>query len=258
MVAPQQLLAVAVHFQGHAGDRIHFLGEDAAGVGAVDHPQPPVRVVEYAGVHGVGVPGRLVDAVEAVHLVRARAGVQEQPLVLIGPRRSIRHRHANTGLGLAALAVAVVHMVFAVLEPDHVGGPESVAAAPGEGVRHHLVHVGDHLAVGLHPVVDVLPVHQVAGLGHRQMGAEDIPVSVLPLDNGRVVDGHIGESMLHRRIALQLLPLAAGRDQQGQQAAEGDGSCSARHTSHRGRAWPGRNECIIPPRRPGCKCHFRF
>ena len=126
VVAAQQVDAVGLlALQDQARGRVQLQQEDAAGIGAVDHPQPFLGVEEHAGVDGVG----------QLRGVVARLAALEQDLhVLKGALRAVRHRQAQRRQGLGALAAAVVHVVAAVRQPNHVRGPEGARLGKGQGL----------------------------------------------------------------------------------------------------------------------------
>ena len=92
MVAAQQLPAVAA-LQREAGIRIHLQDVDAAGVGAVHHPEPALLVEEHTGVYRVGLYGGIIDTAVLVRRGGVLPGFQDDPQILIRALHIVRHRY---------------------------------------------------------------------------------------------------------------------------------------------------------------------
>ena len=168
------LLAV----QDQARGRVQLQQEDAPGVGTVHHPKPSPGVEEHAGVDGVGVHRGIVAGF---------AALKQYLHVLKRALRAVRHRQAQRRQGLGALAAAVVHVVAAIRQPNHIRGPESTRLGKGQGLLELNGIVG--LEGALLQLGKQLPVLQIRGLRRLHVASVDVIHAIRVQHRGVVYAG---------------------------------------------------------------------
>ena len=185
-----------------------------------DHiPLPSVG--KHRGVQGKGPEGEGV-------VLRRLHGAQLLPGIPHGVPGAVKHVGAD--LPHVVLVAAGVVDIPLPVDPVELRSPDMDGLGTGrvfdpEGPLLRLPQAGQGVRIAQDD--PIILRHGGGEIVAALLPPQDIWVRPLP-DKGAVIDGFMYSCLIHSV------------------------------TSHRGRAWPGRNECIIPPRRPGCKCHFRF
>ncbi len=190
------MFTVALAGFGKAGGFIQLQNKNAAGVGAVHHPQLAVFIKKHVRVYCVRVDLGVIYRAVFTGLI-PHAGLEHDLFVHIRAFNVVSYRYTQRRAGWIALAGVVVEVEFAIVQLDNIRGPQAGYLWPGKGVcQFGSDLIAEQGVLVVHAIGHLGPVHQVATFGGSQMRAKHIVLTAYFYHWG-VVYRRVGKIDIH-------------------------------------------------------------